>query len=573
MNPWISLCAGAGMLGACSSGQAPLPEIEPATVEVSSVSPVRKIRRDQAPRPAPAGGPARGEDAFRSLDGTDNNLDQRDMGAAGIALKRRMPAAYADGYQALAGPDRAPARMISNAVFAQERSIPNPQGLSGYLWQWGQFVDHDIDLSEGTDPAEPAPLAIPTGDPWFDPAGSGGVQLAFNRSIYAADSGTAVGNPRQQRNEITAWIDASQVYGSDAARARALRTLDGSGRLRTSRGDLLPFNTTGLANAGGPSSALFLAGDVRANEQVGLTAMHTLFVREHNRHARELAARQPDWDGEQIYQQARRLVGAEMQVITYQEFLPALLGPDALPPYAGYKPDVDASIMNEFSTAAYRLGHSMLNPEIWRLDSRGREIHAGHLELRDAFFSPSRLIDEGGIEPLLRGLAAQPSERVDLFVVDDVRNFLFGFPGEGGFDLVALNIQRGRDHGLPSYNVARAQMGLAPLRRFAQISADPEVQQRLAAVYASPDDIDLWVGGLAEDATGGGQVGPLFQRILIEQFRQLRDGDRYWYTRVLSPEEIREVEQLRLADIIRRNTEIGAELADDVFRVAQTTNR
>ena len=107
--------------------------------------------------------------------------------------------------------------------------------------------------------------------------------MSFNRSLYDPDTGTGLDNPRQQINEISAWIDASNVYGSDLERATALRTLDGTGRLKTSAGNLLPFNTEGFANAGGSGPTLFLAGDVRANEQIGLTAMHVLFMREHNR--------------------------------------------------------------------------------------------------------------------------------------------------------------------------------------------------------------------------------------------------------------------------------------------------
>jgi len=190
---------------------------------------------------------------------------------------------------------------------------------------------------------------------------------------------------------------------------------------------------------------LFLAGDVRANEQVALTAMHTLFVREHNRLAEEYAEENPEWDGEQIYQKARQIVGAQMQVITYREFLPALRGNRPLSRYRGYDRNVDGSIRNFFSTAAYRFGHSALSPVLQLLDSEGNEISEGNLPLSSTSFSPFRVTEEGGIEPLLRGLGSQECQRIDPFVVDGVRNFLFGDPGSGGFDLASLNIQRGRD--------------------------------------------------------------------------------------------------------------------------------
>jgi len=315
---------------------------------------------------------------------------------------------------------------------------------------------------------------------------------------------------------------------------------------------------------------MFLAGDVRANEQAGLTALHTLFVREHNRLATEIAANEPDLSGEMIYQNARRMVVAFLQAITYREFLPALLGrKKAISRYKGYDPSVNARISSGFSTAAYRFGHSTLSTRLLRLNQHLREIPEGHLALRSAFFTPSRIINEGGIEPLLRGLAYQLHQDVDVFIVDEVRNFLFGPPGAGGFDLAALNIQRGRDHGLPGYNVARVKYGLDPVTSFEDISSDPEVVARLKAAYDDVDQIDIWVGGLAEDHHHKALVGSLFYRMIVEQFEALRDGDRFFYRNTLSRREIRQVKRTKLAHIIRRNTTINKEIRKKVFRVRQ----
>ena len=495
------------------------------------------------------------------------------MGATEAQLFRRFVPDYVDGASAMAGAARPNAREISNAVSAQPIDVAtNSLGASDFLWQWGQFLDHDIDLTDGVDPPEPANILVPSGDSFFDPDGSGIAQILFNRSIYDPETGTAPGNPRQQLNEITSWIDASNVYGSDEGRASALRTLDGTGKLKESPGRLLPFNSTGLPNAGGSGPELFLAGDVRANEQVGLAAMHTLFIREHNRIAEAIAGRSPEMTGDGIYQQARRLVAAQMQIITYEEFLPALLGDGALPPYRGYDDGVNAQIANAFSTAAFRFGHSALSPILLRLDESGSPIPAGHLGLRDAFFRPDRLVAEGGIEPLLRGLASQPCQRIDPFVIDDVRNFLFGAPGAGGFDLTALNIQRGRDHGLPGYNDVREALGFGRASSFAEITSDSEIEARLASVYEHPDQVDLWVGGLSEDPLRGGHLGRLFAAILVDQFVALRDGDRFWYERDLTRGELDRVRGTKLSDVIRRNTAIGDELQDDVFRVRRSSS-
>ena len=522
------------------------------------------------------------------------------MNAVDTPLRRLLPNDYEDQLGKMSGQARRNPRKISNIVFSQAGDRKNTAGASDFVWQWGQFLDHDIDLTGGTDPNESVPIPIPSKDRHFLP----GFAMDFNRSIYGIDRAGI----RQQVNEITGWIDASNVYGSDDDRSAALRTLDGTGRLKTSAQNLLPRNVDGLENAGGPNSALFLGGDVRVNEQVALTAMHTLFMREHNRWAGIFLAEEsapsnrrqmyrhkdkngnwtfsdrpqsghrnvvgpiresrpsqkPKPTGDEIFERARAMVAAEMQHITYTEFLPVLLGRNALPRYGGYRPGTDARIMNVFSTAAFRLGHSMLSPTLLRLDRNGQPIANGHLELRNGFFAPDQ-IRQYGIEPLLRGLSQQLCQDVDSFVVDDVRNFLFGDPKMGGFDLVSLNIQRGRDHGLPSYNSARRALNLKPVAEFGEISSDPVTVSRLKKAYTDVEDIDLWVGGVAEDNFGNSMLGELFHTIVMKQFEALRAGDRFWYTKVLSRQDRERVEALSLADIIRLNTNIGDEIQDNVF--------
>ena len=510
----------------------------------------------------------------RTIDGSGNNLADPLMGSAGIPLLRIVPPDYADGVSVPAGAGRPGARAISNAVSAQDTPVPSAAPASGYVWQWGQFVDHDIDLTGPAAPPEPFNIPVPAGDLFFDPPpGTGTMIIMLTRSIFDPASGTGPANPRQQINEITAWIDASNVYGSDPVRAAALRTNDGTGRLRTSAGNLLPFNTAGLPNAGGTGASLFLAGDVRANEQAALTAMHTLFVREHNRLARLLRFFRPHLSGDEIYAQARRIVGAEIQAITFNEFLPILLGKGAIAPYAGYDPAVDAGISNIFSTASYRFGHSLLSAQLLRLRKNGKPIAAGHLPLRDAFFDPARITDEGGIEPLLRGLAKQRCQEVDTKVVDAVRNFLFGPPGAGGFDLVSLNIQRGRDHGLPGYNQARVALGLAPVAAFSGITSDDALADALAALYGNVNDVDVWVGGLAEDHLPGAMVGELIFTVLKDQFERLRDGDRFWYENAFSKSMQNWLSRTRLSHVIRRNTAIGGKIQKSVFIVEKRHRR
>lgn len=505
-------------------------------------------------------------DEFRTIDGSENNLDNPHWGGAGAEFLRLTTIDYADGRDAPAGENRMGARDISNAVAAQSESVPNTLGVSDFVWQWGQFLDHDIDLTELAEPTEPFSIPVPQGDVFFDPEATGTQIIHFNRSKF-----NRVLDVRQQVNAMTAYIDASHVYGADSNRAMALRTLDGTGRLKTSAGDLLPFNVEGLPNAPDTSAAFFLAGDIRANEQVGLTTMHTLFVREHNSWAARFR-RDSSLNGDEVYEYARAVVAAEIQAITYNEFLPILLGPGALAAYPGYDPDVNAGIANVFSTAAYRLGHSMLSPVLLRLEKNGQPIPAGHLPLQEAFFMPDAILHDG-IEPILRGLASQHAQNIDTLLVDAVRNFLFGPPGAGGIDLAAMNIQRGRDHGLPGYNQVRQDFGLNPVATFNEISSDHTVRQHLKDAYDSVEDIDIWVGGLAEDHINGGLVGETFFTILKDQFERLRDGDRFWYQHYLSPHWAEVIESRTLATIIRDNTSIRGEIPHDVFIVPTDDSR
>ncbi len=554
---------------ALSAGaQEPGTDSEDRTRIRSPNNPVMTLGEQQARRPQNGPGPDSGAavfpEEFRTIDGVGNNAANPTWGSAGVPFLRTTTVAYADGASIPAGGDLPSAREVSNAVVAQSDSLPNADGVSDFVWQWGQFLDHDIDLTPEVEPEEAWDIAVPAGDLWFDPQGTGTVTIPLHRSLYEDVDGV-----RQQINDITAFIDGSNVYGSDPERAAALRAFDGAGHLATSAGDLLPFNEAGLPNADtGDPASFFLAGDFRANEQVGLTAMHTLFVREHNYWADRVQAALPQLDGDEIYEYAKAIVTAELQAITYREFLPVLLGPRALPRYRGYRPQVNAGISNLFATAAFRFGHSMLSPQLLRLDTEGEEIAEGHLSLASAFFNPEALITSG-IEPLLRGLASQRAQEIDNQVIDEVRNFLFGPPGSGGFDLASLNIQRGREHGLPSFNQVRRDLGMPPLQRFEQFHPDAAVVERLQLIYPTVEDVDAWVGGLTEAHANRALIGRTWRAVLADQFQRLRDGDRFWYQSYLPDFLVDIVEEQTLARIIRRNTGIGAEISNDPFSVRE----
>jgi hypothetical protein len=163
-------------------------------------------------------------------------------------------------------------------------------------------------------------------------------------------------------------------------------------------------------------------------------------------------------------------------------------------------------------------------------------------------------VAETGIDPILKYLTADPASEVDVKVVDSVRNFLFGPPGSGGLDLASLNIERGRDHGLADYNTVREAYGLPRVTDFSQITSDPQLQAKLQQLYGSVDNIDLWVGGLAEDHVHGSSVGATVQVILVDQFSRIRAGDRFWFENQFSGQMLQQLEHTSLSDIIKRNT-------------------
>ena len=201
-------------------------------------------------------------------------------------------------------------------------------------------------------------------------------------------------------------------------------------------------------------------------------------------------------------------------------------------------------MFNEFSAAAFRFGHSMIQPEMVLLSeaeleavaaevARGRSVHAAvagqqlrKISLREHFHNPDTFKREPGlVEELARGLLTMPMGGVDEVFTSEVTNHLFERRRQkfSGLDLVALNIQRGRDHGLPGYNVYRELCGLQPLASWSQeadISAG--ALARMARLYRHPDDVDLFTGLVSERRMEAALVGPTLACLLAAQFAQLR---------------------------------------------------
>ena len=490
-----------------------------------------------APQPTANGGgqgPARPQDPiYRSIDGTGNNLAHGDMNAAGADFVRLGPAHFADGVDSMFT-NLPNARDISNIVVAGHGDDANAEGLSGMMYAWGQFLDHDLDLAK-TDGKTHIDISISPGDPDLSAS-----KISMTRTVIDPATGLN-GKAATAVNSVTGWLDGSQVYGSDAATAASLRTADG--HMLTSAGNNLPV-----------VNGAFVAGDARVQENPDLTALQTLFVREHNYQVDHLKALHPDWTGDHLYEQAKAIVTAEIAHITYSEFLPHLIGPNAVSAYTGYDPKVNATISEEFAGAAFRFGHSIVSANLQKVGEQGQDVGPA-VSLKDAFFQSTADFEAyGGADGLLRHLSGDLSNALDVHIVDDLRNFLDVPPV--AMDLAAINIQRGRDLGLGSLNETRIALHLKPYASFSELTSDPTTAAALKNAYGSIDKVDLWVGGLAENHQPGAMMGQTFQVIIGDQFEALRDGDRFWYqNQGFDGQTLSQIQHTSLSDIILRNTD------------------
>lgn len=538
---------------------------------------------------------------FRTIDGTCNNLMNPLFGASATPFPRLIPAEYEDGISSLRGglqarnegllgitpfvpPNPSPRTVSLNIV----RNVTQDElPFTHILMQWGQFLDHDLDLSpeleaecEGCTFTEVCePIRVEDIDPAFGVGTSqNGDCLRFSRSLPTCDiSPPGSFNPREQSNDLTSFIDGSMVYGSNEVVGNAVREFR-DGLLR--EGPPFPGNQPSLpvddqSIVACPNQQnCFLAGDVRVNEQISLTIMHTIWLREHNRLARALAQLNPRWDDERLFQEARKIVGAMIQKITYVDYLPKVLGPEVfnqvIGPFFEYDPRVNPGVPNSFATAAYRYGHSLIRPFFDRLGPSFRPLSIGPLNLVNAFFNPDQFRSSVGTDPILRGLVSLNSRRVDEFLNSVLTTRLFETDISPGMDLAALNMQRGRDHGLPPYVIWRNFCS-----RVFSLTSDIENSLTLVRFlqnYGSLDTVDLWVGGLAEDRLPNSLLGATFACIFGITFSNVRNGDRFFYLRpgVFTSSQRRQVEMATLSRVICDNSDGIESIQPDAFLSNQT---
>ncbi|UYV64041.1 hypothetical protein LAZ67_2006378 [Cordylochernes scorpioides] len=558
---------------------------------------------------------------YRTLDGSCNNVHQPAWGRAASCMKRLLPPKYADavsaprtGHKGHPLPDP---RTVSLTV---HRHVHRPaRDFTHMLMVWGQFLDHDIALTPVTRMENNAaiqccpptdsghyqclPIQISEEDPFYSKFGTKCINfvrsalcptcaLVFHRDcrVQAPDSRWTKSPPSSTLPSSTATRPTSPKT-SDFSTTKRIYCIEESpyitvraGRLEVTEtwhvGDLLPQSSNPHNDECSiPDEHLtcFKAGDTRVNQHPALTSLHTVWMRQHNRLAHGLKRVNPHWDDEKLFQETRRIIGAQMQMVTYAEFLPVVLGHAYMDffdlwvlreGYTKYDHKTDPTLINDFATAAYRFGHSLVNGFFKEIQHSGTTTG---FKLRNYFFFPFELYT-GQLEPVMAGVSRQPAQEFDPYMVHDVTNYLYRRRGNAtGLDLAAINVQRGRDHGLPGYSAyVKYCLGDKVSSFDDLVDLMPEhARKNFEMLYHSVHDIDFFSGGTSEFPLADGVIGPTFACIVGIQFYHLKFGDRFYFEHYgesgsFSPEQLEEIRKTTLGGVVCHNSDVS-ELPRNVF--------
>lgn len=499
---------------------------------------------------------------FRTVDGVCNNLIKPLLGSADTPFKRFLQPAYDDGISTPRSIGFSQTKLPNVRTVSLTVSPPDPKTVPEPINSivtlvvafFGQFVKHDfagaatfedktgVELECGCDDQkEICSLAveIPQGDQFTNMT-----CMMFTRSVTTRRNIACEKQVHfEQINIMSSFLDGSQIYGRTEKEARMVRAFD-RGLLATSSSEglttrtYLPLDPVDRCSA--DNRQCFLAGEFRTTENLGLTNIHMLFNREHNRIAKELSMFHPNYDDEKLFQETRNIVIALYQHIIYNEWLPLVLGDDALKPmtsgfYEEYDPSVNIQISNELTTTAMRFGHTLIRDQFMAiLPSNMPSVPLKFADIiENADLAYNRLND--GLNGIMVGEYTETALNRGIFS-NVLQNELFIEIDEltglsNHIDLFATNLNRARDHGIPSYaDVVRFCQGpKIKLDKWITNRIPKDRLQQLDSVYKNPEDYDLFAAGIAEKKVKGGVVGPTFACLIKKQFTELRDGDRFYY--------------------------------------------
>ncbi|CAK5089137.1 unnamed protein product [Meloidogyne enterolobii] len=516
---------------------------------------------------------------YRSYSGHCNNVREPLWGAAYEPLRRLKPAnsgiekprqlSNSQGNPPLPSP-----RLISNKLLNGSTASTKNQkhSCSLLLAQWAQFIYEDI-------------ARIGTNRIFSSARGQ---CLPYARSMAAPRLNCSLG-PREQANLVSSFIDGSHIYGSNEDEISTLRTFS-NGLMKTnpqpSRQDLLPPDLDNIVCQSTSSfRPCFFSASRMTNLLPTAAALHTIWVRQHNRLARNLKIVNPIWEDERLFQEARRIVIAQLQHITFNEFLPILLGKDRLRESglqlrrntfdSDYNIKTNPGTLNEYASSAGLFFFSLFPGTLGFTDSKG-EI-SQQRAIGNLFNDPSSIYQKGRLEGIIRTLLHEPITRLNTPHIDvEFRDKFMRGPDKYGVDLAAMIIQMGRDHGLDSFTSWRKLCGLSRPTSFTEL---PDIflpespLEEFKSIYPHVDDIDLFVGGLAERPLPGAFLGPTFSCIIERQFERLRHGDRFWYENFFEPsaftlKQLSTIRESTMAGVICDNTDDIGMIQPNVFQQA-----
>jgi hypothetical protein len=524
--------------------------------------------------------PPEGVTHYRTADGSWNNLADPKEGAAGTRFPRNVENAAirpADDDELLSPNPRT----ISRRLLRRGDEMIEVPFLNLLAASWIQFQNHDW-ITHGENLTSKI-IEVPLDED--DPARHRYRQSRMFVGRTQPDptrQETAEDTPVTFVNEVTHWWDGSQIYGSDLATQQRLRSGSG-GRLRLTADATLPLDRHGVEDSG-----------MVRNWWVGLAMLHTLFAREHNAICDHLATHHPDWDDDRLFNVARLVNAAVMAKIHSVEWTPAIL--------PNHRLDLGLN-SNWYGMLTYRFRepgkrktvatYNVRNPELGGVVGNAPERHGSPYGLTEEFVEVYRLhsllpeslrlrrhdtgadIDHVPFVASRQAGSPKLTARVgmaDLFhsfgnqhpgalVLHNYPRFLqeLSVPGNPVLDMAAVDILRARERGVPRYNEFRRQLGLRPIRDFADLSDDPTTVAAISDVYGGDvEQLDLLVGTLAEEhrPTGFGFGETMFQIFILNATRRLQ-ADRFYTDdfrpEVYSAEGMRWIDRTTFKDVILRH--------------------
>ncbi|XP_064597557.1 LOW QUALITY PROTEIN: dual oxidase-like [Liolophura sinensis] len=530
---------------------------------------------------------------WQRFDGRFNNLGNVHWGRAGCRLFSNISTCYLDFTYKAPGIRRPNPRDISNNVFRGNGGTKSVNGRTALFAFFGQVVSYEIlHTDDSTCPVEVLSVPVPTGDPHFDPDGTGTKFMPYERKLYDTTTGQSPNNPRKQVNKATSYIDGSFIYGYSEVWANALRDhetgklakSDTFGRFPQLNTMRLPFDS--VPNATGAyvdPESLWTLGDPHVQENPALLSLAVLFYRWHNKLVDDFKEKDPSLTPHELFYTARKWVVATYQKIVMYDWLPKLLNLNEsemeqfIPPYhlKGYQRSVDPRATAVFDAAAMKYILTLIPSEIVLRDlMKDNCVKKSSVRLCNTYWDSQKVLtaDVNGVEEILFGLASQPAEKEDTEVVPDIRESFYGPLHYSRHDAVVLTIMKGRDYGLETYNKVRKEIGLGKKSTWEEINNETlNHQPCLKSYYLIKmldflhetfngtqylDEMDVFVGGMLETTDKG--PGELFRTILLDQFLRLRDGDRFWFENKengqFTKDEIDIIKHTTLGEIINNVT-------------------